>query len=93
MKSNDPLDSLLGSWRTDVDPPEDFRDSVWNRISVQAEQGREVTLPFPAARRALLASAAAVVIGFSAGLLAPAEHPSTEQEAYFSRINPLVGAQ
>ena len=93
MKSNDPLDSLLGSWQTDVDPPEDFRDSVWNRISVQAGQGREVTLAFPSARRALLASAAAVMIGFAVGLLTPAGHPSTEQEAYFSRINPLVEAQ
>ena len=90
MKPKDPLDALLGTWRTDIEPPGDFRDSVWTRIAVQAEKGPEVTLAFPGARRALLASAAAVIIGFSVGLLTPSDRPNAEQDAYFSRINPLV---
>ena len=93
MNEKDPLDSLLGSWQPGAEAPGDFQKSVWTRIASHAGTGSGALKVFPWARRALLASAAAVVLGFSLGFLTSNKGADVEQEAYFSRINPLTRVQ
>ena len=92
MKTNDPLDSLLGSWSVEVTEGPEFRDSVWSRIAVQAEGGGGVISIHSGLRQVMLASAAAVVIGFSLGFLTPGDSSDAAQDQYFARINPLSEA-
>ena len=91
MKLNDPLDSLLGSWRVDLPKGQDFHDSVWNRIASQAEEDEAVIPMRSGLRPAVMASAAAVILGFSLGFLTPGGSSDAAKDEYFARINPLSG--
>jgi hypothetical protein len=91
MKPNDPLDSLLQTWSVEVTEEKAFHDAVWRRIAAQAESGGNVISMSSGLRQALLASAAAVIVGFSIGVLTPADSVESSQNKYFARINPLRG--
>jgi len=98
MKSKDPLDSVLEAWRPEGHVREDFREAVWSRISTRTDEEEGSASLFAGFRRsgfaqAMTASAAAVVLGTSLGLLAPESSAESEQEAYFTRINPLSGVR
>jgi len=92
MKPNDPLDSLLKNWQPDAPVPADFRETVWTRIAAQAGAHGSVVVGNFAARRAWMAAAAAVVLGFALGIMTPptASPEDSAREAYFVRINPLA---
>jgi len=95
MKSTDPLDSLLGAWKPEANVREDFPKLVWSRIATRMDEEERSAGLFPGARRsgfaqAVAAVAAAVILGFSLGFLAPESSEEAAREAYFTRINPLA---
>ena len=89
MKPSDPLDRVLRSWKPDVPADEGFREGVWSRIASQAEEGDTLVRRGIGFRPVAMAAAAAIVLGFSLGIVIPGGAPERGHEAYFERINPL----
>lgn len=94
MKTNDPLDDLLQTWKPTSHVPAEFRERVWHRIASGAGDADGAFLRPARARIAAIAAAAVVVASFGLGFLSGNPSDASEaRQAYFVRIDPLALAQ